>query len=287
MERRKVVFGYDIEKEVQIELPHGRVLFEDEDNPDSYFMLDETILSKHVLLLGGAGCGKTNVFNLIVSQLRDGKQDDSDDVFIVFDTKGDFYNNFSKPGDIVIGNSRLYRNVSAHWNIFEEVLSGGDDPQEYEMSAKEMAAALFEGRGSSSQPFFVNAAKEIFAAALVLFIRLGENPQNRVFLDNEHLVDWFHDINRTDDSGTKIEKYRKYFGQYEDLSSVISYLGSNGDGGQADGVIAELNGMIDSVLLGVFKGGSEFGKAFSMRKAVREKGGKAIFVEYDLSEMPE
>lgn len=285
MDRRKVIYGYDIATEVQIELDEARVLFEDSKNPDSYFYLNSEILSKHILLLGGAGCGKTNVFNLIVNQLRDGECDDSNDVYIVFDTKGDFEKNFGKPGDLVLGNSKAYRERSIHWNIFEEVLSGGTDPVEYEMSAREMAAALFEGRGSASQPFFVNSAREIFASGIILFIRLAEkNPKNRVFLDNKHLVDWFHDINKSDKKGTRLEKYKKYFGRYNDLSSVLSYLGSKGDGGQADGVIGELNGMLDNIFLGVFKAESEFGKTgFSMRNAVRAKGGKAIFVEYDLS----
>ena len=284
MERRKVVYGYDIAKEIQLELPEGRVLFEDSKNPDNFFMLNPEIMSKHILLLGGAGCGKTNVFNLIVSQLRDGEFDNSQDIFIVFDTKGDFYRNFGMPGDLVLGNSKEYRNISVHWNVFEEVLAAGEEPEEYEMSAKEMAAALFEGRGSSSQPFFVNAAREIFAAGIILFIRLAKRkPSNKVFLDNKHLVDWFHSINKSDKKGTRIEKYHKYFDRFEDLSSVTSYLGSK-DGGQADGVIAELNGMLDNIFLGVFKTESEFGvNGFSVRQAVRKKGGKAIFVEYDLS----
>lgn len=284
MERRKVIYGYDIVNKIELELDDSRVLFEDSDNPDSYFTINPEVMSKHILLLGGAGCGKTNTFNLIVSQLRDGEYDNSNDVFIVFDTKGDFYQNFGESGDFILGNSKEYRHVSVHWNIYEEVLAAGDNPEDYELSAREMAAALFDGRGSSSQPFFVNAAKEIFAAAIILFIRLAKNkPKNRVYLDNKHLIDWFHDINKTDKRGSRLDKYKKYFNCYEDLSSVVSYLGSKSEGGQADGVIAELNGMIDSIFLGVFKSESEFGKGFSMRKTVKEKGGKAIFIEYDLS----
>ena len=35
------------------------------------FGIDENLMSRHVLLLGGAGCGKTNAFCYTVSQLRD------------------------------------------------------------------------------------------------------------------------------------------------------------------------------------------------------------------------
>lgn len=43
-------------------------------NEKSYFSLDEQILSKHLLLVGGTGCGKTNMFYHIVSQLKKGIQ---------------------------------------------------------------------------------------------------------------------------------------------------------------------------------------------------------------------
>ncbi len=284
MEKRKVIFGYDVNETIELELPDGRVLFENSQKENSYFMLNPEIMSKHILLLGGAGSGKTNVFNLIVSQLRDGEYDNKDDVFIVFDTKGDFYKNFGTEDDLIVGNGREYRNRSVHWNIFSEVLAGGDDPEEYEMSAKEIASALFEGRGSQTQPFFVNAAKEIFAAAIILHIREAKrNPEkNRSLMDNKHLLAFFRWINRDDEKISRIEKYRRCFGRYPDLLSVISYLGKK-DGGQADGVIGELNGMLEAVFIGIFKKESTSDGGFSIRNAIREKGGRAIFVEYDLS----
>lgn len=276
MEKRKVIFGYDISNAIQMELPDSLVLFEDANNPSSYFTLNADVLSKHILLLGGAGSGKTNVFNLIVSQLRDGDYDDSNDVFIVFDTKGDFIRQFGKTGDLVLGNSREYRSRSVHWNIFTEILAGGSSPEEYEMNAKEMSAALFEGRGSASQPFFVNAAKDIFAAAIILHIRRAEkNPDEKRYLDNKHLLNFINML------GRDVNLYKKYFGQYADLKNILSYLGS-GTGGQADGVFGELFGMVSDIFRGVFKEDG-IANGFSMREAVRNKGGKAVFIEYDLS----
>ena len=35
-----------------------------------YFSLNEDILSKHLLLIGGTGCGKTNTFMHIIAQLK-------------------------------------------------------------------------------------------------------------------------------------------------------------------------------------------------------------------------
>ena len=57
-----------------------------------YFSLGEDILSKHMLMIGGTGCGKTNVFFHIIDQLK--RQMTPNDVMIIFDTKEDFYKQF-------------------------------------------------------------------------------------------------------------------------------------------------------------------------------------------------
>ena len=56
--------------------------------------IDENILSKHLMMIGGTGCGKSNVFYHIVNQLRN--RVTSNDVVIIFDTKGDYYSRFGK-----------------------------------------------------------------------------------------------------------------------------------------------------------------------------------------------
>lgn len=86
------------------------------------FGLDEGILSKHTLLVGGTGCGKTTLFYHFVDQLQ--KSMTQDDVMIIFDSKGDFYSRFYKPGQnqYVIGNSRQYRDHSLKWNILRRFL---------------------------------------------------------------------------------------------------------------------------------------------------------------------
>lgn len=54
--------------------------------------LDEDLLSKQMLLVGGTGCGKSTLFYHMIRQLKDKMTDD--DVMIIFDTKGDFYSRF-------------------------------------------------------------------------------------------------------------------------------------------------------------------------------------------------
>ena len=69
---------------------------------DIYVPLDTELLSRHLMFLGGIGTGKTNAFFQIMRQLRNNMT--ADDVMIVFDTKGDFYKEFYRPGDVVISN---------------------------------------------------------------------------------------------------------------------------------------------------------------------------------------
>jgi len=68
--------------------------------------LDQDTLSKHSLLIGGTGCGKTNLFYYMFDQVL--KKLTKDDVVIVFDSKGDFISRFYQPGHLVIGNSPKY-----------------------------------------------------------------------------------------------------------------------------------------------------------------------------------
>lgn len=74
------------------------------------FSLSEEILSRGLLCIGGTGSGKTNTINQLVSQIKARMTDN--DVMIVFDTKGDFYENFYSSSDKVIGNSKQFRSIS-------------------------------------------------------------------------------------------------------------------------------------------------------------------------------
>ena len=81
----------------------------------SHLKLSQDILSKHTLLIGGTGCGKTNVFNYFVQQLK--TKLTKDDVMIIFDTKGDFLRQFYHQGDYIISNSKSHSQYAMKWNI--------------------------------------------------------------------------------------------------------------------------------------------------------------------------
>lgn len=274
MNNKKTVLGIELQDGIKRPLQDGIINLFDAYEPDKfYFSLNESMLSRHTLILGGAGSGKTNVFNLMFSQLLSRRN--SNDVFIVFDTKGDFYNNFGRESDIVLGNGKEYRKLSERWNLFDEVLADGMNPEDYEMNAREIAAGLFVGRGSESQPFFSNAARDIFAHLIIYFIRQVEkNPAlGREQLTNKHLVSY---IQKAD-----VSKYIRVFSSYSDMRGMLSYFG-DGSSNQALGVFAELKNMLYDCFLGVFADDDSQGR-FSMRNTVKNKGGNTVFVEYDLT----
>ena len=63
----------------------------------------------------------------------------------------------------------------------------------------------------------------------------------------------------------------------DDARSVASYI--DGRGEQANGVLAEMYSIVRDIFTGIF---AEHGN-FSIRNFVRNKGGKTLYVEYDLS----
>lgn len=266
-------------------LPQGRyqdtgkeavIIFRDA-NTRQVFAIDEPSVFQNILFLGSAGSGKTNILNQIVPQIR-GWDSGEDSVSLIFDTKGDYiqHRGFFQPGDYIIGNSPQFRGRSVTWNIFDEVLADGDDPVDYEANAREIAHVLFEGRGSATQPFFCNAARDTFAHTLIYFIRRsrdrgGEWTRN---LHNAFLKQFLMTYGPED--------FVKFFSLYPDMRGLTAYFG-DGKNNQALGVFGELRSMVSECFQGVFAREPKNGNSFSVRQAVRKKEGRAIFIEYDLS----
>lgn len=226
--------------------------------------LDESTLSKHLMLIGGIGTGKTNAFFHIVSQLK--KKMTPNDVMIVFDTKGDFYNEFYTAGDIVISNDGTAvdeENDPNYWNIFNEIESG---PHMQE-SVIEIAKSIFsQACEKTTQIFFPNAAKDLFMACLLHFIRSVE-PAKRT---NENLMEYI--------CASPSSELRQMLLSYPDLRAMASYIAVD-DSAQTQGVISELQQVVREVFIGNF---AQTG-TLSLRNIVKNKGGRTVFIEYDLS----
>jgi len=228
------------------------------------FGISEEMLSKHVLLVGGTGCGKTNLFYHFVSQLK--KKLKNDDVMLIFDSKGDFHKMFFSPGDVVIGNSAQYRKTSAKWSIYEEIIADGKDRITISQNTQEICKSLFAERveTNNNNPFFPNAARDLLASIITVLIRDG-------------IVFCNKDLKECIDS-SDVEGLRNMLNSHRDLAAVGSYIGGK-SGAQAQGVLSEMYSVTRDIFTGVF---ADVGN-FSMRNFIRSKGGKCAFLEYDLS----
>lgn len=220
-------------------------------------------LSRHMLLLGGIGTGKSNAFNHIIRQIR--RTMTRDDVMVIFDTKGDFYNEFYQPGDVVISNDNRADggNGPDYWNIFKEI----DVDDRMEENILEIVKTIFrEKLEKTSQPFFPNAAKDLLNA-LILFLSRSEKSKDR--RNNRAL--------RSILDSFDVESMIRILRAYPDTKAMESYI-ADPKSGQTLGVVAELQQMVREIFIGNFaKNGT-----LSMRRLIREKGARVIFVEYDL-----
>ena len=232
------------------------------DNLSLTVPLNADILSRHLMFIGGIGTGKTNALGQIVSQLK--KNMSTDDVMIIFDTKGDFYRNFYQSGDVVISNDITATGSKKvdYWNIFNEI----ENDENMEANIVEISKSLFHQKiEKTNQPFFPNAAKDLFAAVLTHFIR----NRNTLKADNQTLRTFF------DSSPTS--QLREMLLQHNDMKAMVSYIADDRSP-QTQGVMSELQQISREILLGNFKKQG----TLSMRNLVRSKGGKIIFVEYDI-----
>lgn len=224
--------------------------------------LTEDLLSKHLLFLGGIGTGKTNAIFQLLAQLRDSMTDR--DVMVIFDTKGDFHKEFYRSGDTVVSNDSKATGPGGvdYWNIFGEIGVG----ESVEANIVEIAKTLFHERTEkTSQPFFPNAAKDLFCGILTHFARSAgvetmDNARLRSFLDQSSAAE-----------------LRAMLQSHADMKAMVSYIADDRSP-QTQGVLSELQQMVREILIGNFRKPG----TISVRNAIRSKGGHCIFIEYDL-----
>lgn len=225
--------------------------------------ISESVFSKHILYTGTIGTGKTTAIFQLLDQLIPEMK--SDDVMVVFDTKGDFKQRFFREGkDVVIG---CNSDATQKWNIFKEVLIDGKD--DFEENLLEIVNSLFEEKiRRSNAPFFPQAAKDVLFGIMSYIIYKNEYAD----IDNAELYAYLRDA--------EINEVIDALSSYGDLRGIIDYIYNGGDGSeQTQGVYSELRNVSNELFI---KGFRESGN-FSVREFIRNKGGKILFIEYDLS----
>jgi type IV secretory pathway TraG/TraD family ATPase VirD4 len=234
-------------------------------NRGQQIRLDERLLSQHLLFLGAIGTGKTNAISQIVSQLS--KNITNSDVMIIFDAKGDYIADRSicKHGfDVVISNDEKAVGEDGRqnfWNIFGEISRGAH----MEDDVREISRTLFhEMMEKTTQLFFPAAASDLFAAVLLHCCR--QSGKSYANADLRQYLNW-----------AGVADLQSMLASHADLNAMRSYI-SGIDSPQSLGVLSELQQMTRQIFTGNFaKQGS-----LSIRSLVRAKGGRKIFIEYDL-----
>ncbi|MCL2172726.1 MAG: type IV secretion system DNA-binding domain-containing protein [Candidatus Bathyarchaeota archaeon] len=225
---------------------------------------DENLLSKHLLFIGGIGTGKTNAICQVLEQFVNNLSEN--DIMVIFDAKGDYYKEFYREGrDVVISNDDKCIGIDGkkdYWNIFNEI----ERDEHMEENIIEIAKTLFNEKiVKSQQPFFPLAAKDLFSAALFHCCR--DKDENR--FHNSDLRQFWESAN--------VEIILKMINLHSDLKAMKNYIG-DGTSNQALGVLAELQELIREIFVGNFKQKG----SLAIRKLVRAKGGRIIFIEYDI-----
>ncbi len=148
-----------------------------------------------------------------------------------------------------------------YWNIFREL----GDVETLEEDAQEITRSLFYERAQrSSQPFFPNAAKDLFAAVMMQLFRCQRASKPRTPPCATCLINPFQ---RT--SERSYSSMRTY-ARSPAISAMIAHLRRKVCGPSCSRWYARcLSGTLSV-------------QAASRFAAVRGKGGRAVFVEYDL-----
>ncbi|MBS5002913.1 type IV secretory system conjugative DNA transfer family protein [Holdemania filiformis] len=258
--KKSVCFeGMQLQDQVTITSPNPQFVLNGlQNNQKTMIPIDENLLSKHMLLLGGIGTGKSNLFYHLIRGLRYSMKEN--DIMIIFDAKGDYFEKFYKEGDIVISND-AHSNVA--WNIFEEVMVD----ERWEENIMEITRFLFaEKSQKTNQIFFPNAARDLLTA---LMLHLTRSEKYKGHRNNRSLRNYINSFS--------IKGMKAVLKQHKDLTGMTSYI-ENPDSGQAMGVVSELQQTIREILIGNFKEKGDF----SIRKQLRKGEKKVIFIEFDL-----
>ena len=220
--------------------------------------LTESVLSKHTLFIGTTGTGKTTAINQMLKQLVDKMT--HHDVMIIFDTKGDFKKKFYREGiDAIISNDGA---STGFWNLFNEGLVDGE--KHLEQNMMEITASLFDEKiRRSSSPFFPQAARDVLYG-IIMYLYYANHESYPEQLNNEELYNFL--------SEASIEQVIERFGRFTDLKGIIDYIYA-GEGSLPRGDLP------NEILIGNFRRNGDF----SIRKFVRNKGGRILFIEYDMA----
>lgn len=223
---------------------------------------DDITLGKHILFLGGIGSGKTVGMSALVASLR--QQANVEDVFIFFDTKGDYLSAFHRPGDVTLTPQLVSPfPATVTWNIFNELRDVA--AAELADQVTEICSSLIadESAGATNR-IWTAMARDLLAALIVAYSRSGRPYSNA-------------DVRAMADQLT-VDQMRAIIGPHRDLRGTLQYIAKD-TSNTTISVLIFLQQAVREVFSASFRRRGDF----SVRQFIREKGGRALFLEYDVA----
>lgn len=237
--------------------------------------LPEAALDKGLLMMGRPGMGKSTVIAALLRQLD--QQMTSRDTLIVLDPKCEYYNAFGQEGDVRLG-AGTNSAPNVRWSLFKDLSAGvhteGQLRQRCAMVAKNCLVTL----ENMNQPFFTEAPRA--AAENLLYLALhcpavlpGGQLCNEAFVAQVESGRYDH----------AIAAARKL--QLPGVSGALEELLGRDDKANVTqlSVRMELKVNVAASLKHFNRGAPRSASLFSVVQAVRQRGGKRIFMQYDLS----
>lgn len=222
--------------------------------------LTDRDLGQHVLKIGATGSGKSNAFCFTMVGIRDSMG--PNDLAFVFDPNGDYRRRFFRPGDLVIGAGK---NLEKRWNILAEIWSRNSREEIDELALNEICHGLFRETADhpASNPFFDKAGRIVCKGAMwhLARDRANTNARLRAFWDSK-LLQEIHGLLASDPR----------------TRGLLNFIPINAEQ-QTAGVIALIKGVIEDVLQAGFAEPGDI----SIRAEVRRKGGRFVFLDYDVA----
>lgn len=250
-----------IEGQELLKKPHVDGNFHIDGKNGENWSFSDDLLSTHMLAVGSIGSGKTNTIYYIVREII--KNISQEDIVVFFDSKGDFLRRFYRSGDYVIGNPEQYSGYRlSYWNVYEELKA---TEGEREDSIREIATSLFRKRiETAKDPTFASGARDIFCSILEAQLREG-----KANLDNNSLRNAIRSFD--------IKNLKQELKKHSDMNWVNMYMHNEGSA-TTQSYLSPLGSVVNDVFT------SHFGKKgdFSIKRAVRDRGGRSIFLEYDI-----
>ena len=221
----------------------------------------DATLGRHVLFLGGIGSGKTVGMSSLVDSIR--AESRPDDVFVFFDTKGDYIADFFRDGDVSLSPSTESAHPGARfWNLFAELADVA--PVDLPEVVREVVSSLMDVSDDDHNRIWVAMAADVVAALIVAYARTGRPYTNA-------------DIRGMADSLTT-EQIRSILARHPDLRGAAQYIAKDGSNTTTSVMI-----FVQQALRQVFAAGFRRHGDFSVRHFLREQASRALFLEFDVA----